>query len=155
MIHKKLVHVLLLSLIYTRNGSPVPCWTALISISKSRVWITKSEWRSNGESSASIRARVQTAQNIQRKRFTGGNSDIVCNADMRVGATQQFCKLQDEGQSLMRVAMTKHNLSACAYHCILKLARTIAHLAEALHASQSSEVDDGMINQVDSLNLQA
>jgi len=37
--------------------------------------------------------------------------------------------LQDEGQSLMRAAMTQLNLSARAYHRVLKLARTIADLA--------------------------
>jgi len=48
---------------------------------------------------------------------------------MRVGEIRQFCKLQDEGQSLMRAAMSQMNLSARAYHRILKLARTIADLA--------------------------
>ena len=48
---------------------------------------------------------------------------------MRVGEIRQFCKLQDEGQSLMRSAMSQMNLSARAYHRILKLARTIADLA--------------------------
>jgi magnesium chelatase family protein len=66
-----------------------------------------------GESSKSIRARVQTARNIQQARFTNPNSrissngsstDIVCNADMHVGEIRQFCKLQNEGQSLMRAA---------------------------------------------------
>jgi magnesium chelatase family protein len=96
-----------------------------------------------GESSEAIRKRVQAARNIQQKRFSNSQSDIVCNADMRVGEIRQFCKLQDEGQSLMRAAMTQLNLSARAYHRILKLARTIAdsarsediqsaHLAEAL-----------------------
>ena len=56
---------------------------------------------------------------------------MVCNADMRVGEIRQFCKLQDEGQSLMRAAMSQMNLSARAYHRILKLARTIADLAES------------------------
>jgi len=42
---------------------------------------------------------------------------------------RQFCKLQDEGQSLMRAAMTQMNLSARAYHRILKLAPTISDLA--------------------------
>jgi predicted ATPase with chaperone activity len=32
---------------------------------------------------------------------------------------------------MMRVAMTQLNLSARAYHCILKMAHTIADLAEA------------------------
>jgi magnesium chelatase family protein len=91
-----------------------------------------------GESSESIRARVQAARNRQQARFTkseyrsshnGSSPDIVCNADMRVGEIRQFCKLQAEGQSLMRAAMTQLNLSARAYHRILKLARTIADLA--------------------------
>jgi len=73
---------------------------------------------------------VQAARDIQNKRFSGnGSSDIVCNADMRVGEIRRFCKLQDEGQSLMRAAMSQMNLSARAYHRILKLARTIADLA--------------------------
>jgi len=82
-----------------------------------------------GESSESIRKRVQAARNIQHQRFAGLQSDIICNADMRVGEIRQFCKLQDEGQSLMRAAMSQMNLSARAYHRILKLARTIADLA--------------------------
>jgi magnesium chelatase family protein len=76
-----------------------------------------------GETSESIRKPVQAARNIQQKRFSrNGSADIVCNADMRVGEIRQFCKLQDEGQSLMRAAMTQLNLSARAYHRILKLA---------------------------------
>jgi magnesium chelatase family protein len=97
-----------------------------------------------GESSESIRARVQAARNIQHARFTnpdsrlsasypkgnnGSSTDIVCNADMRVGEIRRFCKLPEEGQSLMRAAMSQLNLSARAYHRILKLARTIADLA--------------------------
>jgi magnesium chelatase family protein len=83
-----------------------------------------------GESSDAIRARVQAARDIQNLRFSGdGASDIVCNADMRVGEIRQFCWLQDEGQSLMRAVMTQLNLSARGYHRVLKLARTIADLA--------------------------
>jgi len=68
------------------------------------------------ELSECIRARVQAARDIQNRRFSGnGSSDIVCNADMRVGEIRQFCKLQGEGQSLMRAAMTQLNLSARAY----------------------------------------
>jgi magnesium chelatase family protein len=82
-----------------------------------------------GETSEAIRKRVQAARNIQQQRFASSQSDIICNADMRVGEIRQFCKLQEEGQHLMRAAMTQLNLSARAYHRILKLARTIAHLA--------------------------
>jgi magnesium chelatase family protein len=83
-----------------------------------------------GESSGSIRARVQAARDIQLKRFSkNGSTDIICNADMRIGEIRQFCKLPEDGQSLMRAAMSQLNLSARAYHRILKLARTIADLA--------------------------
>jgi magnesium chelatase family protein len=82
------------------------------------------------ESSESIRARVQAARDIQNKRFANGtSSDIVSNADMRIGEIRQFCQLQDEGQSLMRSAMSQLQLSARAYYRILKLSRTIADLA--------------------------
>jgi len=82
------------------------------------------------ESSEAIRKRVQVARDIQNNRFSNGEAaDIVCNVDMRFGEVCWYCKLQDEGQSLIRAAMTQLNLSARAYHRILKLARTIADLA--------------------------
>jgi magnesium chelatase family protein len=83
-----------------------------------------------GETSENIRSRVQIARDLQNKRFNNGEAnDIICNADMRVGEVRQFCQLQAEGQSLMRSAMSQLNLSARAYHRILKLSRTIADLA--------------------------
>ena len=53
---------------------------------------------------------------------------------MLVGEIRQFCKLQDEGQSLMRAAMTRQQfIGACLCtaqcHRILKLGRTITDLA--------------------------
>ncbi|GAB1471700.1 hypothetical protein MASR2M66_25780 [Chloroflexota bacterium] len=56
-----------------------------------------------GETSESIRKRVQAARDIQNKRFSD-ILDIICNADMRIGEVRQFCQLQPEGQSLMRAA---------------------------------------------------
>lgn len=119
-----------------------------------------------GESSESIRARVQAVRDFQRKRFATEKQNqkslhsVICNVDMRVGEIRQFCRLQDEGQSLMCAAMSQLNLSARAYHRILKLARTIAGLAgreeiqsvplaEALHASRSSEVGDGIRHHIE------
>ncbi len=95
-----------------------------------------------GESSAEIRQRVEKARQVQRERFTE-SSAIACNADMRIAEVRKFCKLDETSESLMRSAMNQMNLSARAYHRILKLARTIAdlggsetiqppHLAEAL-----------------------
>jgi magnesium chelatase family protein len=83
-----------------------------------------------GETSASIRACVQTARNLQTRRFSKiESSDVVCNADMRVGEIRQFCKVGEDGQQLLQAAMAQLNLSARAYHRILKLSRTIADLA--------------------------
>lgn len=48
---------------------------------------------------------------------------------MRVAEIREFCKLNNEGQSLMRSAMSQLQLSARAYHRVLKLSRTIADLA--------------------------
>lgn len=101
-----------------------------IHIDVQRVDYEKLSGNRVGESSESIRARVQAARNIQNKRFTNGKAaGIVCNADMRIGEIRKFCQLQDEGQGLMRSAMSQLQLSARAYHRILKLARTIADLA--------------------------
>ena len=91
-----------------------------------------------GEPSESIRSRVLAARDRQQARFTnpeyelsknGSSLNIVCNADIRTGEIRKFCKLQEEGQSLMRAAMSQLNLSARAYHRILRLARTIVDLA--------------------------
>jgi magnesium chelatase family protein len=48
---------------------------------------------------------------------------------MHPAEVRQFCQLDDTSQSLMRSAMNQMQLSARAYHRVLKLARTIADLA--------------------------
>jgi magnesium chelatase family protein len=89
--------------------------------------LRKAEHDRLGESSASIRERVQAARDRQRVRFEG--SDIVCNSDMRVAEVRQFCKLDEAGDNLVRQTISQLNLSARGYHRVLKLARTIADLA--------------------------
>jgi magnesium chelatase family protein len=82
-----------------------------IHIEASRVDYEKLSGDRIGETSASIRARVQAARDIQMRRFSNIKSaDIVCNAGMRVGEIRQFCRVRDEGQRLMRAAMTRLNL---------------------------------------------
>ena len=113
----------------------VPC--VLQGIEVPRVDYEKLSSDRLGESSAVIRERVQAARQRQRKRFEGERAasrhdaplQIVCNADMRVAEIRKFCKLDETGDSLIRAAMSQMNLSARAYHRILKLARTIADLA--------------------------
>jgi len=80
-----------------------------------------------GEPSNVVRARVEKAREIQRQRFA--DNGFTANADMRPADIRKFCVLDETGTSLMRAAMNQYQLSARAYHRILKLARTIADLA--------------------------
>ena len=54
---------------------------------------------------------------------------------MHPAEVHRFCQLDETSQSLMRSAMNQMQLSARAYHRILKLARTIADLAGELEIS--------------------
>ncbi len=56
-------------------------------------------------------------------------TDIACNADMRPADVLKCCKLDEAGNALTRTAMAQLQLSARAFHRVLKLARAIANLA--------------------------
>jgi magnesium chelatase family protein len=99
--------------------------------------------RRNGESSLAIRERVIVARNIQEERYQKQNS-VHCNAQMDSRLLKQFCMIDEAGNKILRTAMDRLKLSARAYDRILKVARTIAdlaqsenilpeHLAEAIH----------------------
>ncbi len=110
-----------------------------IHIEVPRVEYDKLSDRRQGEPSAAIQARVETARELQRCRFTidltQSKSEpvqpVTCNSDMRPAEVRLYCNLDEAGRSLMKTAMNQLNLSARAYHRVLKLARTIADLAAA------------------------
>lgn len=90
-----------------------------------------------------IRERVIKAREIQNKRFEE-KTDVFCNAQMSPKTVRNICQINETGQLLLKKAMEKLGLSARAYDRILKVARTIAdladsdeikteHLAEAIH----------------------
>jgi len=81
-----------------------------------------------GEPSDRIQARVETARGRQRERLAG--TGLTNNADMGPGDVRRFCTLDPAGRALVRQAMSQLQLSARAFHRVLKLARTIADLAE-------------------------
>jgi magnesium chelatase family protein len=83
--------------------------------------------KEKGESSADIRERVMAARELQGSRYKE-NEGVHANAQMSTKQLQVFCKLNPESQQLLKMAMTKLNLSARAYDRILKVARTIADL---------------------------
>ncbi|KAB2846469.1 MAG: ATP-binding protein, partial [Ignavibacterium sp.] len=80
-----------------------------------------------GEKSEEIRKRVIKARDIQLKRFND-LKHIFNNGDMGSKEVRAFCKLNDQGEELLKIAMTKLGLSARAYDRILKVSRTIADL---------------------------
>jgi len=80
-----------------------------------------------GEPSAVIRERVIAARQRRAERFRG--TRLTTNADMSAAEIRVHCQLDAAGQSLIKAAMRQLQLSARGYHCILKLARTIADLA--------------------------
>jgi magnesium chelatase family protein len=80
-----------------------------------------------GEPSAAIRSRVEAARARQRGRFR--ESALACNADMGPGEIRRYCPLDDVGRTLIRQAMAQLQLTARAFHRVLKLSRTIADLA--------------------------
>lgn len=82
-----------------------------------------------GESSATIRERVEIARQRQRHRFKQ-ETRLQSNADMGPSDIRQYCRPDPAGQQLLNTTLRQMQLSARAYHRILKLSRTIADLAD-------------------------
>ena len=85
--------------------------------------------RREGESSAEISARVTRARQLQHERFQG--SKVHCNAQMTSRHIRKHCELSADGHQMLELAGDKLGLSARSYTRILKVARTIADLAES------------------------
>ncbi|GAB1233994.1 YifB family Mg chelatase-like AAA ATPase [Ferrigenium sp. UT5] len=81
--------------------------------------------QSDGESSSAIQVRVEAAR--QRQLARQGKP----NAQLSVTEIDTWCAPDAQGEALLRQAITRLNLSARAYHRILKVARTIADLENA------------------------
>ncbi len=93
------------------------------------------------EESSKPRLRVKEAREVQRERFK--ECGFFCNSEMGPAEVWKFCKLDDGARGLLQTATQRLNLSARAFHRILKVSRTVAdlegsegidvaHLAEAL-----------------------
>lgn len=112
-----------------------------LNIEVPRVEFEKLSGHELGESSASIRERVEQARTIQSERFQ--NNAIHTNSEMRANELRAHCQLDSDSVALLKEAVTSLHLSARAYNRILKVSRTIAdlsgsenielaHIAEAL-----------------------
>jgi magnesium chelatase family protein len=85
--------------------------------------------KAKGESSDSIRERVEQAREIQTRRFMG-IKNVYCNAQMNTKTARKICPLDDTSSQLLKKAITSLGLSARAYDRILKVSRTIADLEQ-------------------------
>lgn len=79
-----------------------------------------------GESSAEIKQRVVKAHEIQLQRYK--KEGIFFNAQLNAAQVEKYCPLGDAEQKLLKAAFSSMDLSARAYHKILKVARTAADL---------------------------
>lgn len=104
---------------------------------------------SQSESSVSIRSRILRARERQRLRLAG--LSISTNKEMNVKHLHQFCPLDTASERLLLGAVERLHLSARSYHRTIKVARTIAdladenmiltaHVAEALQYRQTMRV---------------
>ncbi len=80
-----------------------------------------------GEKSASVKQRVEQAREVQRQRFDG----IKTNSEMNLVELREHCRIDSEGQAILKTATARYNFSGRSLHRILKVARTIADLAKA------------------------
>ena len=92
-----------------------------------RIHINKLENEQCGENSEQIRERVNKARKIQQNRFKDLN--ITTNSEMNTQAIKKYAILDNSSKELLRNAAQKLDFSARTYHRIIKLARTIADLA--------------------------
>lgn len=80
------------------------------------------------ETSEAIRARVDAARELQRARL--GDSGQHCNAQMSAAQIREYCQVDDAGHRILEMVVDRMGMSARAYDRILKVARTIADLAQ-------------------------
>lgn len=84
-----------------------------------------------GESSETIRARVEAARELSRERFRAAGKEnyaLLCNAKMDTDDIRAFCELDEGCLKILETSFKRMNLSARAYDRILRVARTIADL---------------------------
>ncbi|WP_343385228.1 ATP-binding protein [Candidatus Amarobacter glycogenicus] len=96
-----------------------------------RVPFEKLSGLSGGEKSEAVRERVARARQVQSGRFDGSPGHT--NAEMTPPQVRDFAQRQlaDGAGDVLKLAVERLNLSARAFHRLLKVARTIADLADS------------------------
>ncbi|GHC31964.1 ATPase AAA [Gemmobacter nanjingensis] len=83
----------------------------------------------SGDDSATVAARVAAARALQTRRFAS-HPGLRVNADAEGRLLEEIATPDAEGRALLNRVAERFGLSARAYHRILRVARTIADLAE-------------------------
>ena len=96
---------------------------------------------SSGQSSETIRQRVNVARILQQQRFR--RYKIFCNAQMPPRLLKEFCRLGENSHRLLETAIDRLGLSARAHNRILKIARTIADI-EGLDQISSAHIAEAI-----------
>ncbi len=104
-----------------------------MQINLSRVNFKELESKSAGESSAEIRRRVVAARDKQLARLS--DKGLYCNAQMGRQEVVEFCQLDAAAQRVLEKYFNALHLSARSHDRILKVARTIADLADCAEIS--------------------
>lgn len=89
---------------------------------------------SEEETSETIRNRVIKARKIQIERYK--NENILTNAELTSKLIKKYCPIDDKSREMLKIAIVKYQLSGRRYDRILKLARTIADLADSEQIQQ-------------------
>lgn len=92
---------------------------------------TLSESGPSGDSSHQVKERIKRARDIQKKRFKDTPKQITTNSQMNVKDIAKYCPLKNDVTEILNKSAEKLNLSARAYHRVIKLARTIADLDDS------------------------
>ncbi len=90
----------------------------------------------SSEPSNEVRKRITKARKIQKERF-GKNTTIITNSEMGVKELKAFAPLSKEVRQALDTAAKQMDLSARAYHRVIKLARTIADLEQNKDISEN------------------
>ncbi|MBI2773210.1 MAG: YifB family Mg chelatase-like AAA ATPase [Chloroflexi bacterium] len=85
--------------------------------------------RTEREASAAVRARVCRARARMRERLAG--SGRRCNAEMTKRDVERYCELDEAGERMLGLAVSAKRMSARGFHRLLRVARTVADLADA------------------------
>lgn len=100
-----------------------------LSVEAPRVAFEDLTGKAEGETSAKMREEVLRAHQIQKERYQGTRYRY--NADVRGSAAEEYFRVGKKQKKLLEEAFERLNLTARSYHKILKVARTIADLAES------------------------